>query len=257
MARQFQFVAVSNPTVAPSSESKKMAYSHAFRQAHAQRRRKQMQKYRKEIANAPVDKIFTVTEEDVPSPLSQAFNGNKDLFSCLPRRLSSVEYFLLNHYVHVIVPFTVGHCGLFDNPGDHKTQLLREWIGLAITDNALMIAAVLLSTCRYILQVQPRNLLFAHLALQYKQVCLQTLRQEMSNTSAPINIMTVAKALALAVDEVISGEHTIARTHLKGVLAMVDSSGGPGELGLTSLLERMYRRFMVEFALEPPPRPLP
>jgi hypothetical protein len=80
-----------------------------------------------------------------------------------------------------------------------------------------MVAAVLLSTCRYILQFQqPENpIFFARLALQYKQICLQTLRQEvdmnmninMNNYStaalpAPVSTMTVAKALALALDEV-------------------------------------------------------
>ncbi|KAI1426870.1 hypothetical protein F5Y12DRAFT_238238 [Xylaria sp. FL1777] len=252
MARQFQFVAVSNPMEALSSESKKLAYSHAFRQAHARRRREQTEKYRKEITSVRVNKVFTASEEAILSPLSQVFNSNKDLFSSLARPLSSVENFLLNHYVHVIVPFTIGHCGLFDYPGDHKTQLLREWVGLAITDDALMIAAILLSTCRYILQVQPGNVIFVQLALEYKQICLQTLRQEVNNTSGPVNIMTVAKAIALAVDEVKAGEHTIARKHLKGVFAMVNSSGGAGELGLTGLLERMYRKFMGALVLKDP-----
>lgn len=36
-----------------------------------------------------------------------------------------------------------------------------------------------------------------NLALQYKQICLQTLRREMNNTSAPVRTMTVAKALGL------------------------------------------------------------
>jgi len=83
--------------------------------------------------------------------------------------------------------------------------MLREWVGLAITDAALMAASVLLSTCRYILQVQrPGNPVFVQLALQYKQICLQTLREEMNNLSAPapVSVMTVAKALALALDEV-------------------------------------------------------
>lgn len=105
--------------------------------------------------------------------------------------------------IHVIVPFTIGHCGLFDYPGDHKTQLLREWVGLAVTDDAFMIAAVLLSTCRYILLVQPDNPTFVQLALQYKQTCLHILRQEIHDaSSSTVNIMTVAKAIALAVDEV-------------------------------------------------------
>lgn len=108
--------------------------------------------------------------------------------------------------IHVIVPFTIGHCDLFDRPGDHKTQLLREWLGLAITDTVLMTASILLSTCRYILQVQqPGNLTFVRLALRYKQICLQTLREEMNSlsASASVTVMTVAKALALALDEVV------------------------------------------------------
>ncbi|KAK3313648.1 hypothetical protein B0H66DRAFT_357662 [Apodospora peruviana] len=204
MARQFQFVTVSNPTEAPSANSKKLAFSHAFRQAHAQRRRERTEKYRKEVASVAVNKVLTASDEAVSIPPIQALGSRKDPFSSLARPLSPVEYFLLNHYAHVIVPFTIGHCGLFDHPGDHKTQLLQEWVGLAITDDALMIAAILLSTCRYILQFQPGNLGIAKLALQYKQICLQTLRQEMSNISAPVSIMTVAKALALAVDEVMS-----------------------------------------------------
>ncbi|KAK0735221.1 hypothetical protein B0T26DRAFT_599880, partial [Lasiosphaeria miniovina] len=144
MVRQFRFVAVSNPVEAPSSASKKLAYSHAFRQAHAERRREQTEKYRREIASIPVTKVCTASDEVVSSPPSQVLSSNKDPFSSLARPLSPVEYFLLDHYVHVVVPFTVGHCGLFDHPGDNETQLLREWASLAITDDALMTAAIFL-----------------------------------------------------------------------------------------------------------------
>jgi len=100
------------------------------------------------------------------------------------------------------VPYSVGHCGLFDHPGDHRTQMLREWVGLAITDDALMVAAILLSTCRYILLDHPDHPVFTRMVLRYKQICLRTLRQEISTKSSPINAMTVAKAVALAIDEV-------------------------------------------------------
>jgi hypothetical protein len=105
MARQFQFVAVSNPTEASSSESKKLVYSHAFRQAHAQRRRETMKKYRKEMASVSVNKAFTTSKEAVSSPLSQVLNSNKNLFSSLARPLSSVEFFLLNHCMSIIIVF--------------------------------------------------------------------------------------------------------------------------------------------------------
>ena len=40
------------------------------------------------------------------------------------------------------------------------------------------------------------------MALQYKQICLRTLRREVDGMSSPVTVMTVAKALALAVDDV-------------------------------------------------------
>jgi hypothetical protein len=80
--------------------------------------------------------------------------------------------------------------------------MLREWVGLAITDDSLMVAAVLLSTCRYILLDQPDHPAFTRMALQYKQICLRTLRQEIDTNSFQIDAMTVAKAVALAIDEV-------------------------------------------------------
>jgi len=80
--------------------------------------------------------------------------------------------------------------------------MLREWVGLAITDDALMSAAVLLSTCRYILRDRPDDPIFIRMALQYKQICLRTLRREVDGISSPVTVMTVAKALALAIDDV-------------------------------------------------------
>lgn len=105
--------------------------------------------------------------------------------------------------IKIVTPYSIGHCGLFDCPGDHKTQMLREWVGLAITDDALMVAAVLLSTCRSILLDRPDHPVFTRMALQYKQICLRTLRQEITALRQDsINVMTVAKAVALAIDEV-------------------------------------------------------
>ncbi|KAK5654696.1 hypothetical protein OQA88_7020 [Cercophora sp. LCS_1] len=273
MDRQFRFVTVSDPTQAPSSESRKLAYSHAFRQAHARRRRERIEQYRKETANEPVGKTVTAPDEAVPSPLCRALDSNKDPFSSLARPLSSEECvgdledapdlqaslkLLADDLVadvHVIIPFTIGHCGLLDRPGGQKMQMLREWVGLAITDDVLMVAAILLSTCRYIMKVQPGNLAIAQLALQYKQICIQTLLRETGNPF--VNVATVAKALALALDEVTAGEHTVARKHVEGVAAMVNSSGGVEELGMTGLLEQMYRKLMEIFVLEGPERSSP
>jgi len=216
-----------------------------MRQAHAKKRRLQMQIFHNESIIGETRQNLTILKSVLSSPLSQVFTNSKDPFSSLARPLTSDEYFLLDHCmfidatpdclaghhfvilafgmgfsssytldpfrsdisnsiadIQVVVPFSVGHCGLFNQPGDHRTQMLREWVGLAITDDALMVAAVLLTTCRYILQNQPDHPVFTRMALQYKQICLRTLRQEISTKSSPINVMTVAKAVALAIDEV-------------------------------------------------------
>ncbi|KAL5351898.1 hypothetical protein ACLOAV_003760 [Pseudogymnoascus australis] len=221
-----------------------------MRQAHAKKRRLQIQRYKIESIICGTKQDLTIFKSVLSSPLSQVFASGKDPFLCLARPLTSEEYFLLDHYVQVVVPYSVGHCGLFENPGDHRSEMLREWVGLAITDDALMVAAVLLSTCRYILLDQPDHPVFARMALQYKQICLRTLRQEISTKPSIINAMTVAKAVALAIDEVNSGEHSIARKHLQGVLAMIQFNGGPKPLNLTGLLLRMYHRFIVSLGLE-------
>jgi hypothetical protein len=104
--------------------------------------------------------------------------------------------------VHVVVPFSIGHCDVFDYPGDHKEQMLRDWIGLAITDDALMAAGVLLWTCRYILCSNPSHPVFTQLVLHYKRVCLRALVEEINSRSKPPTSTTAAKAMALAIDEV-------------------------------------------------------
>jgi antitoxin component HigA of HigAB toxin-antitoxin module len=80
--------------------------------------------------------------------------------------------------------------------------MLQEWAGLAITDDTFMTVSILLSTCRYILMERPGDPFFTRMALQYKQVCLHSLRSEIGSKPSYVNVMSVAKALALAIDEV-------------------------------------------------------
>ncbi|ORX99947.1 hypothetical protein BCR34DRAFT_576175, partial [Clohesyomyces aquaticus] len=204
MPRHFEFVAVSNPTELASSETRRLAHSHAIRQVHAKKRRLRTQRYQEELGHATTreGEKLKVLELQVSSPPILMPGNSRDPFSSMARPLSSEEYFLLNNYIQVIVPYSIGHCGLFEHSGDHEAQMLREWVGLAITDDALMSAAVLLSTCRYILRGRPDDPIFTRMALRYKQICLRTLRQEVDSMSSPVTAMTVAKALALAIDDV-------------------------------------------------------
>jgi hypothetical protein len=104
--------------------------------------------------------------------------------------------------IQVVMPYSIGHCGLFDYNEDYRKQMLQEWVGLAITDDTFMTVAILLSTCRYILLDRPGDPLFTQMALRYKQICLHSLRLEIESKPSYVNVMSVAKALALAIDEV-------------------------------------------------------
>lgn len=95
MPRQFQFVAVSNPTGPVPSESRKLSHSHATRNAHARERRLRMERYQRETRLSTLKQNSTVVE--IPSPLVQMPGHGKDPFAALARSLSSQEYFLLDH----------------------------------------------------------------------------------------------------------------------------------------------------------------
>ncbi|CAI6081942.1 unnamed protein product [Clonostachys chloroleuca] len=249
MARRFQFVSASTPTERVSSQSRKSNHSHVMRHVHARKRRLRTQRYQDKLINAGMEMNQTTLQIGLPSPPIPRFASSGDPFSSFARPLSSEEYFLLDHYIQVVMPYSIGHCGLFDYDGDHRSQMLREWVGLAVNDDIFMTVAILLSTCRYVLHDRPGDPFFTQMVLWYKQICLRSLRLEIESTPSCVNAMSVAKALALAIDEVNSGEQSIARKHLQGVLAMVQFSGGPRSIGLTSLLERMYNIFLRELRL--------
>ncbi|KAF4957607.1 hypothetical protein FSARC_11246 [Fusarium sarcochroum] len=237
MPRQFQFVAVSNPVGPVSSESRKLRHSHAIRQKHAKERRLRTHNYQRNLMHVQAEKTSTPVPTGNSNSFSRMLDYSKDPFSAMAGSLSSQEYFLLHYYVHVVVPQSVAHCGLFNYPGDHEGQVLGDWVGLAITNKDLLDSAVLLSACRSILRNKPDDHELARLALQYKQRGLECLRQSLSGASPMFNVLTIAMSLALAFDEEASGDMGIARQHLRGIFAMADLSGA-----------EMYWLFAAHFA---------
>ena len=104
--------------------------------------------------------------------------------------------------IHVIVPQIVKRCGLFQNLEDHECQILRDWIGLAITDWDLLSSVIFLGTYRHMLRGDPHDPNLARMVLQYKQQGLQSLRHAVSGVKPVVNALTISKAVALALDEV-------------------------------------------------------
>ncbi|KAJ4248762.1 hypothetical protein NW762_012600 [Fusarium torreyae] len=195
-----------------------------MRHVHAKKRRLQAQRYQDGLVNVSKEQNLVTSETARPGPIIERFASAKDPFSSLARPLSPVEHFLLDHCmpidslhnysclessvsdltadIQVIVPYSIGHCGLFDHGGDYRDQMLREWVNLAIADDTFMTVAILLSTCRYILKSQPGDQSYTQMALWYKQRCLHSMRLEIESKPPFVSVMTVAKALALMIDEV-------------------------------------------------------
>jgi hypothetical protein len=99
------------------------------------------------------------------------------------------------------VPETVKQCRLFEYIPGHEAQVMRDWVGLALTDRDLLCTCVLLSACRHILRSNP-NLSLAQTVLQYKQRGLRSLRNAISGALPTVSPLTIAHACAMALDEV-------------------------------------------------------
>lgn len=66
----------------------------------------------------------------------------------------------------------------------------------------MLVGAVLLGTCRFILRSQPDNAIVFRLAMQYQQSSLQALMQTLDGDATRVSALAVAKAIALVVDAV-------------------------------------------------------
>lgn len=166
------------------------------------------------------------------------------------------------------MPAAIGHCGLWTDFGDYQQEVLREWVSLAVSDPIFMTVAILLKTCRYILRNRPGDPVLTQRVLQYKQICLYSLRTELESTSYRVTNLTVAKALAFTIDEVsvchflataespnvsclqvTSGDIGNAKKHLVGIMAMLGPQGNSVARCMTGLIERMYLKFIEVFWL--------
>ncbi|KAF5974843.1 hypothetical protein FCOIX_8034 [Fusarium coicis] len=232
MPRDFQFVTVSKPSEPIPQNLRSLTHSHVVRQRHAKERRLRMQKHQEDMArNAE------------RTSLSRVLGYSCDPFAALPKQLLSHETFLLDHYIRVVVPYNVKTCRLFDQMNDHVGHVMRDWVGLAITDSDLLCSIILLGACRHIVSNNPNSGLM-QAALQYKYNGLKALRHAVSGASPTLSTVTIAKACAMALDEVSYGEAVVARQHIQGVFAMIEAAGGSQCLEGTGLLKRMYLGFL-------------
>ncbi|KAF5631174.1 aldehyde reductase 2 [Fusarium tjaetaba] len=178
-----------------------------LRQRHAKERRLRMQKHQEDMARNAES-----------TSLNKVLGYSRDPFAALPKQLLSYENFLLDHYIRVVVPYNVKTCRLFNKMNDHEGHVMRDWVGLAITDSDLLCSIILLGACRHIISNNPNSGLMPA-ALQYKYSGLKALRHAVSGASPTLSALTIAKACAMALDEVNFGEPVVARQHIQAIPA--------------------------------------
>ncbi|KAH8174422.1 hypothetical protein LIA77_05841 [Sarocladium implicatum] len=263
MECQFRFVTTTSPSGRVSSQTRKTNHSHVMRHVHQKKRLSRIQQNRDAVAVAGADADEDAgavrqvqTEVHVPAvdPRTaqiQRYGSSRDPFSTLARPLSSEEYSLLNNYVHVVMPSAIGHCGLYLSDTEQgRIEILKEWVSLAVGDPTFMVLAILLKTCRYILRTRPDDPVIKQMILHYKQICLQAVRDELQRPSYQVTLLSIAKSLAFAIDEVTAGEVGNAKKHVQGIMAMLDSQNEIATMHMQGLVGRMYRKFLEILSLQ-------
>ncbi|KAH7139636.1 hypothetical protein B0J13DRAFT_504888 [Dactylonectria estremocensis] len=209
MPRQFHFVSVVGPAEPSSTESRTAAHAHAIRRAHANARRIRTQRYQASVRDHGKD--LTTGAGSMHS------HGLPDPFSALVKPLSSEDQFLLHHYVQNVVPLFYTHCPSYNGniKSVDQSEVLQDWVGLATTDSDLL-NAIFLGACRDILLRRSHDQHLMQKALKYKQHCLEVLRKALAPPSK-MNNLTVAKAIAMVLDDILSASDEDRREIYKSV----------------------------------------
>ncbi|KAH8177896.1 hypothetical protein LIA77_02978 [Sarocladium implicatum] len=238
MASRFRFITIVDPTAPASAETRSATHSHAISHVHARRKHKFRKEceQRPEKKAVCTKKKATAPCVQPASILCGVPNDSSDPFQTLALPLSEQDYFLLSYYHRVAVPFATTRCDVFDQPnssdylsqvvkcwtgrdaqvtdglphgaeGDprifpdhHSLQIYRDWMEFAVSDGSLLLGAVLLAICRYILNENPDNTLIAHLAIKYQQSSIQALQRSLTTVTSQVSIQDIARAIALALD---------------------------------------------------------
>ncbi|KAH8588157.1 hypothetical protein B0O99DRAFT_677626 [Bisporella sp. PMI_857] len=265
-SKRIQFVSSCYPGNAMSTEMQRKVHSHAARTAHFKARRLCMIEYQasktrqtpepskvlEERGISPSDLLSTVdvveTEKPVlPSPVSLLNSDRKDPFNVLARSLGPIEHFLLDHYIRAVIPCMSNNCNELRNSAKFRDLMTREWAPLTLA-NIGSLSGAFLSACRHLLKYQQQEQqreYYVHLASQYKLASVRALREAISfEASSLISDSTVSIVMLLAYDELILCDFSTAKSHLQGLIQMMEHNGGPQTLGSNGVLERLVYKFV-------------
>lgn len=231
--KSIQFIVVSDPTNATSTNSLQKAHSHAARIAHARVRLERTAGYnarksykadvsvedqgRHKSKSGPAPRL-QLQLRSVPSLLGSLSADRRDPFNSFVTGLSHIECFLLDHCrpllprspncmrltfyadAQVVVPTLNIQCRNLTNLGESAERMLREWVRLALTDTVVL-QGILLAACRHLIERGYQAWKFEELAAGYKVRCVRDVIDAIGRKDPDMDV-TFAKIFTLANDEV-------------------------------------------------------
>ncbi|RAH53642.1 hypothetical protein BO85DRAFT_523329 [Aspergillus piperis CBS 112811] len=238
-----------NVTLAPKEKAaltesqQRITRSHAARSAHARVRHRRMMEYQAQ-KRGRIDTRDGVISSCTGFPSSARLeiatvlsSDRRDPFQSFARGLTSLEQFLFDHYVNVVIPLMrCNESAIF-----FAQRMIRLWVPTAITESSLL-DIILLAACRHLSIAyrqgsQQQQRIFQQLTFQYKSQSLYALRHAISAEMPLLSDSTVAKAIMLAYDELYVRDTKMLKHHVDAAVEMVTLKGGPQTLGLDGLME--------------------
>ncbi|RDW72798.1 hypothetical protein BP6252_06705 [Coleophoma cylindrospora] len=265
---EIQFIYSSQPKLpgVTSVETQRRVHSHAAWAAHARARRQRLVKYQaiKADSNSEKEKqpstrtAAEIRVATIPSPISLLGSDRRDPFGSFARHLIPIEDFLLDYYMHYVVPCSKVQRNDFNHPESCKQYLNKQFIQLAAT-NSNSLDGLFLVASRHVSQFLPHmGPYFTQLALQYKIACARSLMGVISSLDrrSSLSDSTVTLPLFLAQDEILVGDITSTRRHIQGAIQMVKHNGVIQKIDFSAFPYDLIQKDMVDSSHIQPVTPL-
>ncbi|KAF6829571.1 hypothetical protein CPLU01_07857 [Colletotrichum plurivorum] len=241
-----------------STETRRRLHSHAARATHAKTRQQRMTQHQatadgQEEGHIPEKPAVEIQVAVLPTPTGTLGSGRRDPFASFARRLSPMEDFLLDYYMHNVVP-----CSKIETT--QTTRRLNEEFVQLVATTATALNGLFLVTCRHLsLSLPQRGSHFTQLALQYKVVCARRLMEAISSLEMRSSICdsVITIAVFLAQDEILVGDIASTQRHLQGAIQMVRHNGALNKKGFNEFLYGIIQNDIAESAMMQESTPLP
>lgn len=176
----------------------------------------------------------------IPNPQTSVTSTRKNPFQTSARIISDSEDALVDHYITFVVDHGYTECIHSEAEQALLQKVRSQFVPWSLTERGLL-AGLFMAACRSLLTLHPENDSYRVSLLKYKSECFEILRGALSTPDRCISDYTIALALVLATEEFLCGgmEH---RLHGEAVIRMVRMRGGMKNLGPGGILGFLLAR---------------